>query len=57
MMAAITAYVFTELLQSLPHIGSGLAMSTSVNEKTMGLGGLGRLMPAGADINHATRGK
>jgi hypothetical protein len=51
LMAMITGYVFIELLDTLPFIGSGLAMSKGLtDEKSLGIGGMPKMAPPGSDF-------
>lgn len=58
LMALITAYVFVEMLDTLPFIGSGLAMGSGiVDEKSMGMDGLAKMAPPGNDFMKNIRSK
>ncbi len=57
LMALITGYVFIELLDTLPFIGSGLAMGSGiVDEKSLGMSGLTKHAPPGNDFMKGVKG-
>lgn len=58
LMALITGFVFIELLDKLPFIGQGLALGSGlVDEKSLGITGIAKLTPPGADFMKHIRGK
>ena len=57
-MSLLTGFIFIELLDTLPFIGSRLAMGSSiVDEKTLGMKGLAKMAPPGADFVKNIKGR
>ena len=58
LMSLLTGFIFIELLDTLPFIGSRLAMGSSiVDEKTLGMKGLAKMAPPGADFVKNIKGR